>query len=148
MKLKIPGFERYEITGITLINAATEKEILPVMIAPNGDAFELRDDQGKTQRVTCDEIFQKLVSKGMPFTVSIEMNRQSIDNFRKMESLVAPTGRKYGKVTSEQAINIRSRLAAGEKASALAREFNVDPSTISLIKAHKIHPVVAALPKQ
>lgn len=41
------------------------------------------------------------------------------------------------KLTAADVTAIRSRLHAGEKGSALAKEFGVDPSTISLIKNNK-----------
>lgn len=49
------------------------------------------------------------------------------------------TGRPWRKLTADQALDIRNRLAAGEKGRDLAREFGVGESCISAIKTGRTY---------
>ena len=59
-------------------------------------------------------------------------SRQEVVEDMKKRCVVGGT-----KLTAADVATIRNRLQSGEKGSALAKEFNVDPSTISLIKNNK-----------
>lgn len=125
---EMKGYGRYAFyKNGKVFNRATGNEIAPSVKTSEGPALQLTDDKGKRNRVTVADVKALFVEQ--PEAQAAEVKPKKVAQSKKK----AEGERGKSKFSYEQAMDIRKRLAAGEKRGALAKELGVDSWTIQSI---------------
>lgn len=125
------GFARYVFyKNGKVVNRATGNEIAPSVVTTKGSAFQLTDDKGKRQRILMEDV-KLLFAAEKPAAPVKELKPATQVNAGAAPAAEGSRGK--SKLDYATAMDIRRRLAKGEKRGALAKEYSVDPWTIQAI---------------
>jgi len=111
-----------------VVNRATGNEIIASVVTTAGKFFQLTDDKGKRQRVSTEDV-KNLFKEQKPAPAAkpaVPVNNSPV-------TATEGGSRGKSKLDYATAMDIRRRLAKGEKRGALATEYKVDPWTIQAI---------------